>query len=335
MREKELLLAVDMGGTKTNLGLFPATLPLKPIHETTCKTKEFPNAQALLSKFLTDCGRPQIARACLGVPGPVFDNCSATTNLPWLIDGGELASALDIAELTLVNDLTATATAIPDLTTAELFTINSGRDRRDGNIAVLSPGTGLGEAFLTMASNGNATAHASEGGHSDFAPNSPQEAELLAWLQDMVGHVSYEQVCSSLGLINIYNFLKRRGGINEPEWLAELIRQAEDPSRVIIECSLEPKRNCELCRETMRIFVSILGAEAGNLALKVMASGGVYIGGGITPRITGILDSQLFLKNFLNKGRLAELLSDIPVRVILDPKAPMRGAALLALRALG
>ena len=334
MHKADLLLAVDMGGTKTNLGLYPATLPLQPLQEATFKTRDFPDAQALLGRFLADCGHPRIHSACLGVPGPVLANRSATTNLPWLINGGELAAGLGIGRVTLVNDLMATATAIPHLTSGELYTINPGRIR-EGNIAVLSPGTGLGEAFLTSGPERTFTAHASEGGHGDFAPNSPQEAELLAWLQEIVGHVSYEQVCSSLGLINIYNFLKRRGGINEPEWLAELIRQAEDPSRVIVECSLEPKRNCELCRETMRIFVSILGAEAGNLALKVMATGGVYIGGGITHRITGILDSQLFLKNFLNKGRLAELLSDIPVRVIMDPKAPMRGAALLALGALG
>jgi len=334
MQKTVLLLAVDMGGTKTNLGLYPAILPLQPWQEATYKTKDFPDAQTLLNKFIAACGRPEIRTACLGVPGPVLANRSVTTNLPWLIDGGELATTLQIPKVMLVNDLMATATAIPHLAPDELYTINPGRDR-EGNIAVLSPGTGLGEAFLTYAQDHHLTAHASEGGHSDFAPNSPQEAELLAWLQEIVGHVSYEQVCSSLGLINIYNFLKRRGGINEPEWLAELIRQAEDPSRVIVECSLDPKKNCELCRETMRIFVSVLGAEAGNLALKVMASGGVYIGGGITHRITGILDSQLFLKNFLNKGRLAELLSDIPVRVIMDPKAPLRGAAQLAWQTMG
>jgi len=193
----------------------------------------------------------------------------------------------------------------------------------------------LGESFVTGDAHGSHTPHPSEGGHSDFAPNTLEEAELLAWLREIVGHVSYEQVCSSLGLVNIYNFLKTRKGLSEPGWLAEQLQKAADPSRVIVERSLDPTQTCELCRKTMQLFVDILGAEAGNLALKVMATGGVYIGGGITPRITGILDSQLFLKNFLNKGRLAELLSEVPVRVIMNSRAPVLGAAHLVLRATG
>lgn len=335
MNGKELILAVDLGASKTNLGLYEATLPLVPLHEATCRTSEFPDTRALLAKFLTDCAHPPVRYACLGVPGPVAGNRSFTTNLPWLIDGEELANELGIERVTLVNDLVATAAAVPHLSQEELFTINPGKAHSGGNLAVLSPGTGLGEAFVTFDGNGAPTPHPSEGGHSDFAPNSRKEEELLVWLREILGHVSYEQVCSSLGLVNIYNFLKMRGGLSEPEWLAELLQEAADPSRVIIECSLDTARTCELCRETMRIFVDILGAESGNLTLKVMATGGVFIGGGITPRITGILDSELFLKNFLNKGRLAELLSDVPVRVIMNSRAPVLGAAYLVLQATG
>ena len=335
MNGKSLILAVDMGGSKTNLGLFEAARPLLPLQQATCRTRDFSDTRALLDHFLADCGRPPVRHACLGVPGPVFANCSTTTNLPWLINGDQLAGELGIERVTLVNDLVATAAALPHLAGEELFTINPGRPRREGNLAVLSPGTGLGEAFVTVDSRGAHTPHASEGGHADFAPNSAEEVELLAWLREIVGHVSYELVCSSLGLVNIYNFLKARGELAEPEWLAGQMQKAADPSRVLVEGSLEQETPCDLCLETMKIFVSILGAEAGNLALKTMATGGVYIGGGITPRITGILDSQLFLKNFLNKGRLSELLSEVPVRVIMNPRAPVLGAAHLALQAAG
>lgn len=335
MHEKELILAVDLGASKTNLGLYEASLPLVPLREATCRTSEFPDTRALLAKFLADCAQPPVRYACLGVPGPVSGNRSSTTNLPWLIDGGDLATELGIERVTLVNDLVATAAAVPHLTREELFIINPGKMHGGGNLAVLSPGTGLGEAFVTADENGTPTPHPSEGGHSDFAPNCREEAELLEWLREIVGHVSYEQVCSSLGLVNIYNFLKTQRGLSEPRWLAELLQEAADPSRIIVECSLDQARSCQLCRETMQIFVAILGAESGNLALKVMATGGVYIGGGITPRITGILDSQLFLKNFLNKGRLAELLSEVPVRVIMNSRAPVLGAAHLVLRATG
>jgi len=334
MRETDLLLAVDLGATKTNLALYPANLPLISIREGTYKTRDFADAQGLLAKFLADCGQPQLRYACLGVPGPVFANRSATTNLPWLIAGDELANNLSIAKVTLVNDLMATAASVIHLTPSELFTLNAGKAAAGGNIAVLSPGTGLGEAFLTADGHGHYRAHASEGGHGDFAPNSLVEMELLGWLREIFGHVSYEQVCSSLGLINIFGFLRNREKLPLPVWLTERFGAADDPSRVIIESSLDEENFCELCHETLKIFVAILGAEAGNLALKFMATGGIYIGGGITPRITTVLDSSLFLKSFFNKGRLAEVLSDIPVQVIMNPRAPVLGAAHLALQAL-
>ncbi|NTV12526.1 MAG: glucokinase [Desulfobulbaceae bacterium] len=334
MRETGLLLAVDLGASKTNLGLYPTTLPLTPVREGAYKTKDFPDATTLLAQFLADCGRPPLRHACLGVPGPVFANQSATTNLPWLIDGNKLSADLGIAKVLLVNDLMATAAAVVHLAPSELFSLNPGKADTNGNVAVLSPGTGLGEAFLTVDSHGQRCAHASEGGHSDFAPNSLTETELLIWLREIFGHVSYEQVCSSLGLINIFNYLRDQAQIPVPAGLAERFEAAEDPSRVIIESSLDPENYCELCQETLKIFIAILGAEAGNLALKFMATGGIYIGGGITPRITSVLDSSLFLKNFLNKGRLAEVLSDIPVRVIMNHRAPVLGAAHLARQAL-
>lgn len=325
-----LILAADIGATKTNLGLFPLDPGQPSIREETCRTGDFTDAGALIAGFLSACGTPKLYRACLGVPGPVLDNQSHTTNLPWIIDGAKLAGDLRIPEVMLVNDLEATATAVPWLHEDDLYTINRGHPRKEGNIAVISPGTGLGEGFLTLDAAGRYTAHPSEGGHSDFAPTNPREIELLQYLQGILGHVSYEQVCSGVGLMNLYGFVKKAYGDTEPVWLSDLLTEAPDPSRVIIESALDEARPCLLCHETMKLFVAILGAEAGNLALKTMATGGVYVGGGITPRISRILDSSLFLKGFFNKGRISRILSDIPVHVIMNHKAPLAGAARLA-----
>ena len=329
-KKSQVILAADIGATKTNLGIFPLEPGRPAIREETYTTRDFKDAGKMLEKFLSEGQPPQLARACLGVPGPVLDNQSTTTNLPWLIDGGQLAADLGIPEIRLVNDLEATATAIPHLGEADLFTINRGLRRQHGNIAVISPGTGLGEGFLTVGADGRYRAYPSEGGHCDFAPANQQEVDLLQYLQEILGHVSYEQVCSGLGLMNLYGFLKKGRKDLEPAWLSQQLSAAPDPSRVIIEAALDGKQESLLCLETMRLFVGILGSEAGNLALKTMATGGLYIGGGITPRIRKILDSSLFLKGFFNKGRVSQILSDIPVHVIMNQKAPLNGAALLA-----
>ncbi|MDF1579104.1 MAG: glucokinase, partial [Desulfobulbales bacterium] len=284
----------------------------------------------LLKTFLNGCPH-HVDSACIGVPGPVLDNQSTTTNLPWLISGASLAKELSIGRVRLVNDLEAAAASVPLLKKDDLYELNKGTRRQDANKAVISPGSGLGEAFLTR--NEKKTGYIpypSEGGHCDFAPMSPLEIELLAHLHEKLGHVSYEQVCSGLGIVNIYNFLKESGSEDEPVWLLEMFDREDDPSRVIVNVAMDKERSYPPCRRTMEIFAAILGAEAGNLALKVMAFGGVYIGGGIPPRIIEILDSDKFLKPFLNKGRMSPLLAGIPVYVITNAQAPMLGAAHLA-----
>jgi glucokinase len=336
MTGRKNILAVDIGASKANLGIFPVNeSPPRPIHDLSLPTTDFANATELLRYFLKDYPH-RIESACIGVPGPVLNNQSTTTNLPWLINGERLAKDLSIEKISLVNDLEAAASSVPLLQEADLYPLNKGVIKRDdANKAVISPGSGLGEAFLTRNRGGTGyLPHPSEGGHCDFAPISPLEIELLAHLHEKLGHVSYEQVCSGLGIVNIYNFLKDRAPKKEPDWLREMFDRQNDPSRVIVKAAVDPERAYPLCRQTMEIFAGILGAEAGNLALKVMAFGGVYIGGGIPSRIIEILDSKIFLETFLNKGRMSNLLVDMPVYVIMNPKAPMIGAAHIAVSSL-
>ncbi len=204
--------------------------------------------------------------------------------------------------------------------------MNEGQAAPKGAIAVIAPGTGLGEAFLTWERD-RYCAHPSEGGHSDFAPTDTLELGLLRYLWDRYEHVSYERVCSGLGLPNIYDYLRASGYAEEPMWLADRLAQARDATPVIVNNALDKDERCELCETTLRVFVSILGAEAGNLALKTLATGGVYLGGGIPPRILPALERSVFMRAFCNKGRFEELLANIPVHVILNSQAPLLGAA--------
>lgn len=335
MSKKKLILACDIGGTKTNLSLVTSTQgPSNPVAEACVQSADYKNATVLIQEFLTKQSvLPD--QACIGVPGPVIDNQSTTTNLPWFIDGTELSEITGIKKVRIVNDLEATAASITLIGQNELYVINKGHKSLSGNIAVISPGTGLGEGFLTWnPDRSNYTPHSSEGGHADFAPSNETEAQMLEYLRKKIGHVSYELVCSGRGLPNIYSFLQKSDRYPEPEWLTDLLSTADDPGREIVKTALKADKPCPICSETVKMFVSILGAEAGNLALKVMATGGVYIGGGIPSRITSILDSSAFLKSFLNKGRMSGLMADIPVNVILDHKAPLKGAARIALEDL-
>ena len=193
-------------------------------------------------------------------------------------------------------------------------------------MAVIAPGTGLGEAFLTW--DGQCyRAYASEGGHADFAPRSSLELELLLDLRERFGHVSWENICSGKGISRIYQFFKSKGYGEEPAWLSEKLKRGSDPTPVIVEAALDDERFCDLCKKTLDLFVSVLGGEAGNLALKVLAAGGVYLAGGISPRILSFLGGGRFMEAFRQKGRMSELMSRIPVSVIVDPGSAMLGAA--------
>jgi glucokinase len=333
-KEVFMLLAGDIGGTKTNLAVFsPEDGPRAPLAEATFPSADYASLEALVREFLADnkISRLPIERASFGVAGPVAASRATITNLPWVIEETKLQEALNLSSVRLLNDLNAIAHAVPFLEPADLHTLNAGQPASEGAMAVIAPGTGLGEAFLTWDGT-RYRPHPSEGGHADFAPTNPFEFELLRYLRDRFDwgrfeHVSYERVCSGRGLPNIYAYLKDSGYADEPAWLTEQLAAADDPTPIMVNAALDSQKGCQLCVATLNAFVSILGAEAGNLALKVLASGGVYLGGGIPPRILPALEEERFMKAFRRKGRMSDLLARVPVHIILNPKVALLGAA--------
>ena len=325
-----MLLAGDVGGTKTSLGIYsPESGPRDPRQEGNFPSADYPDLESLVHEYLTKLGM-SVDRAVFGVPGAVVGGRVTGTNVPWTVDETLLRKELGISSVRVLNDLEAVAYAIPVLEGEDLATLSVGQATPTGALAIVAPGTGLGEAFLTWDGT-RYRPQPSEGGHTDFAPRSRLEIELLRYLQDRFEHVSYERVCSGLGLPNIYAFLKESGYADEPDWLAKRLRTAADPAPIIVDTALDAERPCDLCRATLSTFVSILAAEAGNLALKVMAVGGVYLGGGIPRRILPALEGERFMQAFRSKGRLSYLLARIPVYVILNPKAGLLGAAAFGL----
>ena len=321
-----MLLAGDVGGTKTNVGIYSTDKgPREPLVEATFPSSKYPSLETLVSEFLAqvtltvDC-------ASFGVAGPVVGGQAKITNLPWVIEETQFRETLNLRSVRLLNDLEAIAYGVPLLEPGDLHTLNEGVLIPRGTLAVIAPGTGLGEAFLIWDGL-HYRAHASEGGHTDFGPNSSLEIDLLRYLHEKMEHVSYERICSGQGLPNIYAYLKESGYAEEPACLAEQLAGVDDPTPVIVNAALDSEKPCKLCTTTLSIFVSALGSEAGNLALKVMATGGVYLGGGIPPRIISILEDGPFMESFRNKGRFSELVSRIPVHVILNPKIALIGAA--------
>jgi glucokinase len=318
-----MLLAGDVGGTKTNLAVYsPESGPRAPLAEATFSSSAYASLEAPVSEFLAQHD-VEITRASFGVAGPVVAGQAKITNLPWEMAEGRLEEVLGFP-VRLLNDLETVAYAVPFLQPEDLETLNEGEVAQGGAIAIIAPGTGLGEAYLAWDGS-RYRAYPSEGGHADFAPNNRLETDLLRYLQDRLGHVSYERVCAGQGIANIYDFL-RDSGYEEPAWLAERLAAADDPAPVIANAALD-KDACEICSAALDVFVSILGAEAGNLALKVLATGGVYLGGGIPPRILPLLKRDGFMEAFRYKGRFADLLARVPVHVILNPKAALLGAA--------
>lgn len=328
-----MLLAGDTGGTKTNLALFRDEESWRePVDEATFQSGNYASLEALVQDYLAQ-QKVSIDHASFGVAGPVMDGHATITNLPWKMDEKTLQDALHIPSVRLLNDLDAIAHAVPHLDERDVATINKGQAKPGGAIAVIAPGTGLGEAFLTW--NGTAyQTHSSEGGHADFAPSNPFELDLLRYLLERFPHVSYERVCSGKGFPNIYAYLRDAGYAVEPDWLAAELAQAIDKTPVIMKAALDTTAPCEIAAATLNTFVSILGAEAGNMALKVLATGGVYLGGGIPPRILPYLSSERFMQSFCNKGRLGQLLTAVPVHVILNPKIALLGAALHGFEAM-
>lgn len=321
-----MILAGDVGGTKVHLALYDFTEgKLNHTRDKQYPAKEYSGLEAIVKEFL---GTDRVSAACFGVPGPVRDGRLRLTNLPWTLDSRELAKNLQIDHVFLINDLEANGYGVAELGPDQIYTLSEGDASQIGNRALIAAGTGLGEGILAW--NGRIhVPYPSEGGHTDFGPRNEDEIELLRFLQRKYnGRISYERVVSGMGLTNIYEFLRDSKGMEEPKWLAEEIAAVDDPNRVITEMALSVKS--EICAKALDMLVSIYGAEAGNLALKVLSVGGMYVGGGIAPKILEKLKDGTFLKAFQDKGRLSQLLINMPVRVILDSRAALMGAAAYA-----
>ena len=332
VRTKAAVLAGDIGGTKTLLGLYRveggAPTLLREKHYA---TRDFKTLEEVASDFLS--GAWAIDAACFGVPGPIIGGVSHATNVPWTMEERALARALGVPGARLINDLEATAYGMLHLQESEIAVLQRGDPpAARAPIAVIAAGTGLGEAGLMPLEDGRWRSIATEGGHADFAPRGREQIELLEYLGDEFDHVSFERVLSGPGLVNIYKFLKARAPGAEPQWLADEFARDDDAAAVISEAAL--KGRDPRCVEALRIFTDIYGAEASNLALKFMALGGVYVGGGIAPKILATLSAGGFVRAFLAKGRLDKVLARIPVWVSLNPAAALMGAARCAMEML-
>jgi len=330
-----MILAGDVGGTKVHLALynFEAGI-LKPIRDQKFPASEFAQLDDVVKRFLGEAdGHPaektaDIVAACFGCPGPVRDGRIQLTNLPWALDTRNLRGSLGIEHIFLINDLEANGYGIPELKKDAIFVLHEADATAVGHRGLISAGTGLGEALLIWDGKQRHTPIASEGGHCDFAARTDREVAMLQYLRRTLnGRVSWERVVSGLGIKNIYAFLKDDQKMEEPDWLRDRLH-AEDPNAVIGECA--ENGSSEICFETMQIFTAAFGAEAGNIALKVLASGGIYLGGGIAPKILKTLQTGAFTQAFLDKGRLSPVLEAIPVRVILDDTCALLGAAAYA-----
>jgi glucokinase len=327
-----MLIAGDIGGTKTDLAIYSAESgPHVPLFQSEVRSADYSSLQAMVREFLGQTKVP-VSTASFDVAGPVIDGRAKITNLPWVIDEDSLARDLKLSAVHLMNDLEAVARAVPVLRASDLITINGGNAVANGPIAIIAPGTGLGESFLTW--NGSQyVAHGSEGGHSDFAPTDERQIRLLRFLLPRWGHVSVERVCSGIGIPNIYAFLRDEEGIPEQPETAERIASSEDRTKAIVEGGLDPRNPSDLCRATIEVVVSILASEAGNLALKVLATGGIYLAGGVALHLLTALQEPRFMQIFTRKGRFENLLKRMPLHVI-TAHAALVGAATYGLETL-
>lgn len=320
-----MILAGDIGGTKTNLALYEVDKnDLKIVFQYQFKSKDYKSFSDILVEFKTLISIDKIKAVCIGIAGPIIEQRCRTTNLPWDIKASELQEFFKTKNVRLLNDLEATSYGMLYLKDDEFIDLNPNSRTIKGNIAVIAAGTGLGEAILYW-DGFSFNPIGTEGGHSDFAPITPQQDELLLWLRKRYpGHVSFERVASGMGIATIYEFLLESGFAKEPLAMKELDASL-DKSAMISKLAME--QNEPLCMESLRLFSEIYAAEAGNLALKSMALGGVFICGGIAPKILPIIKSEYFLNAFISKGRFEELLRTIPLKVSLNQETALLGSA--------
>lgn len=320
-----MILAGDVGGTNVRLALFHVEAGRLVLREQQkLKSREFAGLEDAVRRFLH--GRPPVSAAGFGIAGPVIDGRCEATNLPWVVDSRDLAKELGLERAALVNDLAANALGIPQLSPGDFAVLNHGDDDANGNGCLISAGTGLGESILARE-GGAFRPLASEGGHASFAPRDAHETKLLNFLMSRFGHVSFERVLSGPGLANLYAFERQESGVPEPAWMSAEIRDAGDPAPAVTSAALEGRD--AVAQAAVTRFARIYGGEAGNLALKALATGGVFVGGGIAPRILPVLQDSFF-GAFCDKGRMAPVLSRMPVKVILNDACALLGAAVAA-----
>jgi glucokinase len=323
-----MILAGDIGGTNARLAFFDVLDGnFRLISASVFPTREYSGLDQIVAKFV-DTSNLHPNAACFGIAGPVRNGRVEASNLPWVIESKRLADELNLKKAVLINDLEANAWGIAaldpkDVVSLNQISLNQAKGAPVGNQAVISAGTGLGEAGMYW----DGTKHhifASEGGHSDFAPRNELEMDLFRYLSGRYGHVSYERIVSGPGLVNLFHFLRDTGRGTEPQWLTDEMWHA-DPAAAISRAGLNG--SCPLCEQAVDLFVSVYAAEAGNLALRLMAIGGVYLGGGIAPKMLAKLSGPLFMHAFVDKGRMQPLLETVPVKVITNDKAALMGAA--------
>jgi glucokinase len=323
----EMILAADIGGTKTRIALFAKGDLRRPVAQATYPSGSHGGLGEIVAAFLRQHPAP-VTLACVGVAGPVRHGRAEATNLPWVVDAAALAQDLGLAQAWVINDLEANAYGLGALAPEDFFVLQAGDPDATGNRAVVSAGTGLGEAGLYWDGESHHP-FASEGGHADFSPSTALQIDLLRWLQKAHEHVSWEHVVSGPGLQSLYRFLVETGRAAEPPWLAQELK-SEDRGAVISRHALSGRS--EVCVQALDLFASLYGAEAGNVALKFMATGGVFLGGGIAPRNLAKMKDGTFLRAFLAKGRMRPVLAAMPVRVILNQFTALLGSARCAAR---
>jgi glucokinase len=325
-----MIIAGDIGGTKTNVALFEADGDAlgRIVTQQSFPSGKYDSLEAILAEFVVAHKPENLTRACFGVAGPVVAGRVETPNLAWKVSGETLAKTLGVGHVGLINDLEATAYGIEELKPEQFHTLNEGDSARQGHRALIAAGTGLGMAGIFFDGK-HYRPMASEGGHVDFAPRNEREFQLLQYLQEKLGgRVSYERVLSGPGLFNVYSFLRDGGFYEEPQWLADEIASG-DRTAPVSRAGLEGR--VELAVRALEMFVEIYGAMSGNLALIMKSFGGLYVGGGIAPKIIEKLKDGTFMRTYSDKGRMSGLVESIPVRVILDDKTALYGAARCAL----
>ncbi|MCL2789400.1 MAG: glucokinase [Desulfobulbus sp.] len=329
-----LLLAGDLGATKTSLALYRAAAwPSLPLRQQTFKNRDFAAFDDLLATFLA-ADQPMPVAICLGVAGPVLNNAVRMTNLSWSIEGAALQARLGCSQVLLINDLVATAAGIAWLAPGDVHSLNpEARLAAGAAMAVLAPGSGLGEAFLVPHEN-LLLPFPTEGGHASFAPRTTEQMELLRFMAGRHGHVSVEQACSGLAIPELFAFIA--AGQPVPDWLAAHLARAADQTPVIVQAAIDAARGgtpCDLALQTLRLFLDILADEAANLTLKTLALGGIFIGGGLAARLLPLIEPSRFMTIFA-RGTYREMLARVPVQVIVNPQTALLGAAATGIRTM-